>query len=123
MTVELKMTFANPADAAAFLAGRPSQPANASGPAPAPKPAANAASAPTAASGSPTAAPEQKVESSAPAALDFDKDVIEPMKAHFKKVSREQAVAFLKDLGVAKPADLKDKGPEAWQKAIDAMKA
>lgn len=123
MTVELKMTFANPADAAAFLAGRPSQPANASGPAPAPKPAANVASAPTAASPSPAAAPAQTAESSAKPTLDFDKDVIAPMKEHFKAISREQAVAFLKDLGVAKPADLKDKGPEVWAKAVAAMKA
>lgn len=121
MTVQITMNFANPADAAAFLAGRPSQPASASSPAPAPKPAANAASASTAASTSPTAAPEQKAESSAKP-LDFDKDVIEPMKAHFKVITREQAVAFLGNLGVAKPADLKDKGPEVWAKAIAAMK-
>lgn len=120
MSVTITMNFANAADAAAFLAGRPSQPA--AGPAPAPKPAAPAASTPTAASASPAAAPEPKAENSA-APLDFDKDVIEPMKAHFKKISREQAVDFLKGLGVAKPADLKDKGPEVWAKAIAAMKA
>lgn len=121
MTVQITMTFGSPADAAAFLAGRPSQPASASSPAPAPKPAANAASAPTAASASPAAAPEQKAESSAKP-LDFDTDVIQPMKEHFKKLTREQAVAFLANLGVAKPADLKDKGPEVWAKAVAAMK-
>lgn len=123
MSVTVTKTFASDAEAAAWLAGRPSQPANASGPAPAPKPAANAASAPTAASTSAAPAPAQTEEKPAAASLDFDKDVIEPMKAHFKKITREQAVAFLKDLGVAKPADLKDKGPEVWTKAIATMKA
>lgn len=123
MSVTVTKTFATDAEAAAWLAGHPSQPANASGPAPAPKPAANAASAPTAASTPAAPAPAQTDASAATASLDFDKDVIEPMKAHFKKLTREQCVEFLKALGAAKPADLKDKGPEVWAKAIAAMKA
>lgn len=119
MSVTITKTFSSDAEAAAWLAGHPSQPANASGPAPAPKAAAPAASSPTAAPASPAAAPEQKAANSAP--LDFDKDVITPMKEHFKKLSRAQCEEFLKQLGVAKPADLKDK-PDTWQKAIAAMK-
>lgn len=119
MSVTVTKTFASDAEATAWLAGRPTSQATG----PAPKPAANAASAPTAASPSPAAAPAQTAESSAKPTLDFDKDVIAPMKEHFKAISREQAVAFLKDLGVAKPADLKDKGPEVWAKAVAAMKA
>lgn len=123
MTVQITMTFNDAAEAAAFLAGRPSSPANATQPATnAQKTAANADSQRTAASPSPAPAPEQTADSSVKTSLDFDKDVITPMKEHFKKLTREQAVAFLKDLGAAKPADLKDK-PEVWQKAIDAMKA
>lgn len=119
MSVTITKTFASDAEAAAWLADHPSQPA--AGPAAAPKPAAPAASAPTAASASPAAAPAQTAASSA-TQLNFEKDVIEPMKAHFKKLNREQCVAFLKGFGVEKPADLKDK-PDQWQKAIDAMKA
>jgi hypothetical protein len=122
MSVQITMTFNDAAAAAAFLAGRPSSPANATQPANAQKTAANADSQRTAASPSPGPAPEQTVEPSVNKSLDFHKDVIAPMKEHFKKLSREQAVAFLKGLGAEKPADLKAK-PEVWQKAIDAMKA
>ena len=123
MTVQITRTFATAAEAAAWLVGHPSSPANAQKtPANAQKTAANADSQRTAASPSPAPAPDQTAESSVNKSLDFDKDVIAPMKEHFKTLSREQAVAFLKDLGAAKPADLKDK-PDTWQKAIDAMKA
>lgn len=115
--VQIIMNFPTAADAAAFLAGRGGA-GNAS-PTPAPKPAATTASSSPTAAAAPADAPAPKAEPSAKP-LDFDKDVFEAMRAYSKKVNRDVFVAFLKNLGVEKPADLKAK-PDQWQKAIDAM--
>jgi hypothetical protein len=121
MSVTVTLTFPNMAEAAAFLGG--AKPAQAAAPAPegnvkaaASQPAATPSAVPAAA---PSPAPTPAAASEP---LDFDKHVIGPMKEYSKKVSREAFITYLKNLGVAKPADLKDK-PDTWQKAIDAMKA
>lgn len=109
--VTVTLTFNSTDEAAAFLAGKSVKAAT---PAPAPKTEAPAPSARTA-EAAPAAAPAAKEEKPAKTekALDFDKDVVEHLKAYSKTVPREEFAALMKKLGVSKVPELKGK-PEVW---------
>ena len=101
MTVQITFTFANQAEAAAFLAGKP-----VATPMPAPSPAPTARTEPSApaASPSPAAAPAESAKT-----YDFDKDVVPALQGLAKKISNIDFAAVMKHLGAAKVSVLKEK--------------
>jgi uncharacterized protein (DUF4415 family) len=132
MSVTVTLSFATIAEAASFLSGKPSQPAEVQVAAPASKPAKQnpapastpapeaqtpAPSAPTA-EAEPAAAPAEKPQK----ALDFDTDVVEALRAYSKAVEPAVFKEFMAKLKVAKVNDLKSK-PEMWAAIVAHCKA
>lgn len=104
MTVQITLTFANQAEAAAFLAGKPTA-------APvAPSPAPTARTEPSA----PVAQPPAAAPAESAKVYDFDKDVVPALQGLAKKISNQDFAAVMGQLKAQKVSAIKEMPMAKW---------